>query len=116
MIYTLTDDEFEKQVYNSTTDTFFEVRPVIAIITVDHCTSCKKMVAKWKPVYEKYKEKLDIIEVDLGITSAIINDLRIRYIPTLLFFRPEKGLVKDTSEELTKEELEIEIQNLLKGE
>ena len=116
MRYSLTDDEFEKQVYNSTTDTFLEVRPVVAVISVNHCTSCKKMVKKWSTVIDKYEKKLDIIEVDLGITSAIIDDLHIRYIPTLLFFQPGKGLVKDTSEELTKEELEIEIQKLLKGE
>lgn len=74
-----TDDTFQKQVLEST-------KPVLVDLWAPWCQPCKAIDRELADIENQYGNKVTVVKVNIDENPAIVKNLEIRTVPTLLFY------------------------------
>jgi thioredoxin 1 len=74
-----TDETFQKQVLEST-------KPVLVDLWAPWCQPCKAIEKELVEIEKQYGSKVTVVKVNIDENPAIVKNLEIRTVPTLLFY------------------------------
>ena len=74
-----TDDTFQKQVLEST-------KAVIVDLWAPWCHPCKAIEKELAEIEKQYGSKVTVVKVNIDENPAVVKNLEIRSVPTLLFY------------------------------
>lgn len=92
----ITDRQFKDNVFNYETRQFLGTRPTVVDLYTDWCSSCKALNPSLDRLAEKFKDRVDIIKVNISKADELTTALDIQGVPTLLFFKPGAMLPMQT--------------------
>ena len=105
MIFTVTDNTFEKTVVESD-------HLVIVDFWAEWCGPCRMLTPILEAISEKFEDKVTVVKLDSDNNVKTTSQYGVRNIPTLLFFK--NGLVVDKQVGLApKNILESKIETIL---
>jgi thioredoxin len=108
--------EFKNNVYDYESASFMGTRPTVVDLYTTWCSACKTMAPGLAALYEKYKDDVDVIKVDVTEADELCAALEIQSVPTILFFNPSEGHTKTMVGALPSAVIEETMQGLFRGE
>ena len=94
-VLTLTDDNFQQEVLNSTT-------PVLVDFAADWCPPCRVLEPTIAELAEEYDGRVKVGRVDVDANTLYAGQFGISSIPTIILFR--NGRIENTFVGLTSKE------------
>ncbi len=98
----ITKDNFESEVLKS-------ARPVIIDLWAEWCMPCKMIEPVLDEIANEYKEKIDVVKINVDECPELATELSVMNIPTLIFFKDGQEKTRITGIN-TKEYIEKKIE------
>lgn len=98
----ITKNNFESEVLKSD-------RPVIIDLWAEWCMPCKMIEPVLDEIANDYKEKIDVVKINVDESPELATELSVMNIPTLIFFKDGQEKTRITGIN-TKEYIEKKIE------
>lgn len=85
----LSDTQFKADVYDYDTGELRLERPAVVELFTDWCNVCKIFSPALDSLAQKFKDKVDVMKVNITRSDALTQALDIQGVPTFLFLKPD---------------------------
>lgn len=92
---------------------FKGTRPAIIDFYATWCGPCRRLGPKLEDIAKKYKGKIDVYKVDVDDEVTLAHLFKVKSIPMCLFI-PVKGTPTQTLGDLSVDQIEENVKNILK--
>lgn len=99
---------------NPTKFVFKGKRPAILDFYADWCGPCRQLSPRLEALAKKYAGKIDVYKINVDNETELSRVFGVQSIPMLLFIKPDGSTPSVSQGALSTEQLEAEIQALLK--
>lgn len=99
---------------NPTKFVFKGKRPAILDFYADWCGPCRQLSPRLEALAKKYAGKIDVYKINVDNETELSRVFGVQSIPMLLFIKPDGSTPSVSQGALSTEQLETEIQALLK--
>lgn len=89
-------------------------RPAILDFYADWCGPCRQLSPRLEALAKKYAGQIDVYKINVDNETELSRVFGVQSIPMLLFIKPDGSTPSVSQGALSTEQLEAEIQNLLK--
>lgn len=88
MIKVLDKETFENELYDITTSSFKNKKPIVIDFYADWCGPCKVLAPIVESLSEEYSELIDFYKANVDEQNAIAKAFEINSVPTLMYVNP----------------------------
>lgn len=88
----LTSEQFKDSIWNYDTQYEFSYQgemPLVIEFTAEWCRPCRLMEPSFKKIQKDYQGRLKVYKIDNDRNKELADQFGIRYLPSMLFIRPQ---------------------------
>lgn len=109
----LTEKDFKENIWNFDSLESFSYTgniPLVIEFTADWCRPCRLMEPTFKKIQKDYKGRVKVYKIDNDRNKALADQFGIRYLPSMLFIRPQS----DSFDKIVGYKTEQDLKKLIK--
>jgi len=106
MTMDINGDSFEQEVVQSD-------KPVLVDFWGPRCGPCLALMPAVEGLEDKYGEKMKLVKLDASQNKRFCLSLKVLSLPTYLFYKDGKEVDRLTGEELTIDDIETSLKNMI---